>query len=79
MTMNRRNRVKLLAAVVGGGAMVTMGAFTAALGSPSAGTQSVVSGPMTIGATVTETTPEATLVTSVAVPPVKAPPFGGSS
>lgn len=76
MTINRRNRVKLLAAVVGGGAMVTMGAFTAALGGPSAGSQSVVSGPMTVGATVTETTPDTVLATPAAAPAVKAKPYG---
>jgi hypothetical protein len=73
--ISNRNIAKVLAGVIGGGALVTMGVLTAAAGSAPAGSPSTVAGPMTVGVTSTVTTPEATLATSVAVPPVKATAF----
>lgn len=73
----RRRTTKLLAAVIGGGSLVTMGILTAMVGSqPAAGT-SIVSGPMTRGVTVTEvaattTLPGSVLPTAKAAPEVKA-------
>jgi hypothetical protein len=71
-------RVKLAAATIGGGALVTMGALTFAAGGQPAVSPSFVSNGMQTGVTITETTPGTVLATSLAVPPVKAPPFGKS-
>jgi hypothetical protein len=77
---DRRKRLKLLAAVVGGGALVVMGALSINL-QPDRGTTDrevqTVAEPMQTGETATTTTPPAAPETSVAVPPVKAPPYGG--
>jgi hypothetical protein len=81
----RQGRVKVFAAVMGGSAVVAMGALSLALheeqapgasGGVAAGT-TFIQGSMTMGQTATTTTPPAAPETSVAVPPVKAKPFGG--
>ena len=77
---DRRKRLKLLAAVVGGGALVVIGALSINL-QPDRGTTDrdlqTVADPMQTGETATTTTPPPAPETSVAVPPVKAPPYGG--
>ena len=82
----RQGRVKVFAAVIGGSAVVAMGALSVALheeqasgasGGVATGATFIQGGGMTLGQTATTTTPPAALETSVAVPPVKAKPFGG--
>jgi hypothetical protein len=81
----RQGRVKVFAAVIGGSAVVAMGALSAALHEEQAPGASggvatgatFIQGSMTVGQTATTTTPPAAPETSVAVPPVKAPPYGG--
>lgn len=78
MTRTKSSRVKMIAAAVGGGAVVAMGVFTAMVGGgPTSDGPSSAAGPMTMGATVTEvaattSTPPASLPTEKAVPAVKA-------
>jgi hypothetical protein len=65
--------VKTLISVIGGSALVAMGALTAAIVQEHAQTAQVASaGPMTIGSTSVQDTPAPTPATSVAVPAVKA-------
>ena len=81
----RRGRVKVIAAVIGGSAVVAMGALSVALHEEQAPGASggvatgatFIQGSMTMGDTATTTTPPVAPETSVAVPPVKAKPFGG--
>ena len=82
----RQGRVKVITAVIGGSAVVAMGALSVALhdeqasgpsGGVATGANFIEGGGMTLGGTATTTTPPASLATSVAVPPVKAKPFGG--
>jgi hypothetical protein len=82
----RQGRVKVIAAVIGGSAVVAMGALSVALheeqapgasGDLATGANFIQGGGMTLGGTATTTTPPAALATPVAVPPVKAKPFGG--
>jgi hypothetical protein len=82
----RQGRVKVFAAVMGGSAVVAMGALSVALheeqapgasGVAATGATFIQGGGMTLGETATTTTPPAAPATSVAVPPVKAKPFGG--
>jgi hypothetical protein len=81
MAVNRRpgKRAKVLAAVVGGSAMVALGTISAFTGGGSSGAPAVVMsvGEMTMGDTATVGY-SATIETSVAVPTDKAKPFGGS-
>ena len=71
-------RVKTFAAVLGGGAMVALGAVSAFTGGGSSGAPAMVSATqMTMGDTATVNY-SATEETSMAVPTDKAPPFGGS-
>jgi hypothetical protein len=68
---------KLLAAVIGGSSLVTMGVLVAVIGGQPMGQPDIVSGPMTRGETVTEvaltTTPPGTaLPIEKAAPTVKA-------
>ena len=73
MDSPKRNNVKLLAAVVGGGA-IAMGALYAAVGQEQAGPESVAkSSSMNIGSTTTETTPPLVEVTTMAAPAMKGP------
>ena len=82
----RQGRVKVFAAVMGGSAVVAMGALSVALheeqvsgasGGVATGATFIQEGSMTMGQTATTTTPAAAPETSVAAPPVKAPPYGG--
>jgi hypothetical protein len=74
----RRTNVKMLAAVIGGSAVVAMGALTMAIGQEQATPATVTSSGMTMGATTTQATPPTAPETTIAVPAVKATPFGGS-
>jgi hypothetical protein len=74
----RRTNVKMLAAVIGGSAVVAMGALTMALTQEQATPASFASSGMTTGATTTQKTPPTVPETTFAVPAVKATPFGGS-
>ncbi len=81
----RPRRVKVIA-VIGGSAVVAMGALSVALheeqapgasGGLATGANFIQGGGMmTLGASATTTTPPAAPATAVAVPPVKAKPFG---
>ncbi len=68
----------MIAAAIGGGALVSMGVFAAVLvGAPASDAPLSAMGPMTAGEPVTEvaattSTPPATLPTEKAVPAVKA-------
>ena len=82
----QQGRFKMFAAVMGGSAVVAMGALSVALheeqasaasGGVATGATFIQGGGMTLGETATTTTPPAAPATSVAVPPVKAKPFGG--
>ncbi len=78
MNANKRTNVKMLAAVIGCSAVVAMGALTMAMNDEGATPATVTSSGMNIGATSTQETPPAAPETTVAVPAVKAQPFGGS-
>ena len=78
MNATRRTNVKKLAAVIGGSAVVAMGALTMAINQEHTTHATVTSSGMTLGATTTQATPPATPETTIAVPAVKATPFGGS-
>jgi hypothetical protein len=75
---NKRTNVKMLAAVIGGSAVVAMGAVTMAIAQEQAAPGTVASSGMTMGATTKQETPPSVPETSIAVPTVKAEPFGGS-
>jgi hypothetical protein len=69
-----RNKAKLLAAVIGGSAMVTMGALTMSIHQQPSGTQNVAVGQMTVAATTTASGKADTVeATSMAVPAIKGP------
>lgn len=83
----RQARVKMIAAVVGGSAVVAMALSMtlhdeqapAPSGGVATGATFIQEGPgMSLGDTATTTTPPAAPETSVAAPPVKATPFGGA-
>jgi hypothetical protein len=74
----RRTNVKKLAAVIGGSAVVAMGAVTMAISQEHATYATVTSSGMTVGATTTQATPPTAPETTIAVPAVKATPFGGA-
>jgi hypothetical protein len=69
---NRRN-VKVLAAIVGGSAVVAIGAMNAALVQEHAGQDVAKSSSMTVGATTTETTPPTAPAVGAAAPSIKGP------
>ena len=76
----RQGRVKVFAAVMGGSAVVAMGALSMALHEEQASGASggvatgatFIQGSMTMGDTATTTTPPAAPVTSIATPPMTA-------
>jgi hypothetical protein len=73
MDAPKRNNVKLLVAVIGGGA-IAVGALSVAIGQEQAGQESVAkSSSMNIGATTTETTPPLVEATTMAAPAMKGP------
>lgn len=78
MRTTRRTNVKLMAAVIGGSAVVAMGALTMAISQEEATQATITSSGMTVGATTTQETPPAVPETTMAVPAVKATPFGGA-
>jgi hypothetical protein len=73
--MNEKNRknVKVLSALIGGSAIVAMGALSLAVGQQQAGPDTVAKATMSIGATSTATTPPTVEATSMAVPTIKGP------
>jgi hypothetical protein len=78
MNANKRTNVKMLAAVIGGSAVVAMGAVTMAITQEHATPAVMTSSGMTVGDTTKQETPPPAPETSIAVPTVKALPFGGS-
>ena len=78
MNANNRTNVKMLAAVIGGSAVVAMGAVTMAITQEQATPAVVTRSGMTVGDTIKQETPPAMPETSIAVPTLKAPPFGGA-
>jgi len=78
MRATRRTNVKMLAAVIGGSATVAAGALTMAISQEQAMPATITSSGMTVGATSTQETPPTSPETTIAVPVVKATPFGGA-
>ena len=78
MIATRRTNVKRLAAVIGGSAVVAAGALTMAISQEQASPATVTSSGMTMGATSTQETPPTAPETTIAVPVVKATPYGGA-
>ena len=74
----RRTNVKMLAAVIGGSAIVAAGAVTMAITQEQASPATLTSSGMTTGDTTTQETAPAVPETTLAVPAVKATPFGGA-
>jgi hypothetical protein len=74
----RRTNVKMLAAVIGGSAVVAAGALTMAISQEQAAPATITSSGMSMGATSTQETPPTSPETTLAVPAVKATPFGGA-
>jgi hypothetical protein len=73
MDAPKRNNVRLLVAVIGGG-VIAMGALSAAIGQEQAGQQSVAkSSVMNVGSTTTETTPPLVEATTMAAPAMRGP------
>jgi hypothetical protein len=68
-------RFKSLAALLGAGAVVTMGVVAAATGASTAGDPALASATMQVGETTTVTY-QPTIEAVRAVPPVKAPAYG---
>jgi hypothetical protein len=75
---NRRTNVKMLAAVIGGSAVVAAGAVTMAITQQQTSPATLATTGMTVGDTSTQETAPATPETTLAVPAVKATPFGGA-
>jgi hypothetical protein len=75
MDSNNRNTAKLLAAIVGASAMVTMGALAVSIHQQQpSDTQSVAAGRMTMAATTTAAGKDDTVeATSMAVPVITGP------
>ncbi len=74
MDSNRQSKVKLLAAVIGGSAVVTMGALAMSIHQQPTGSDNVAAGQMTMAATTTASGKDATVeATSMAVPVIKGP------
>jgi hypothetical protein len=74
MTNNRQKTTKMLAAVIGGSAVVTMGALAMGIQQQAAPTQYRAVGVMTVGATETASgVADTAVATSMAVPAIKGP------
>lgn len=74
MDSTSQNKVKLLAAVMGGSAVVTMGALAMGIHQQPTGTENVAVGRMTMAATTTAAGKDDTVAaTSMAVPSIKGP------
>ena len=74
MDSKKTGRVKLLAAAIGGGAVVTMGALAMSVHQQPAGAENVAVGKMTMAATTTASGKDDTVeATSMAVPVIKGP------
>jgi hypothetical protein len=73
MDAPKRNNVRLVVAVIGGG-VIAIGALSAAIGQEQAGQESVAkSSGMNVGSTTTETTPPLVEATTMAAPAMKGP------
>src|ERR1700741_4318421 len=68
MQETRRTNVRLMAAVIGGSAVVAAGALTLAIGQEHAGPAQLTSSGMTVGETSTQETAPSAPATSLAVP-----------
>ena len=74
MDSNSQSKVKLLAAVIGGSAVVTMGALAMSIHQQPTGTENVAAGQMTMAATTTASGKDDTVeATSMAVPVIQGP------
>ena len=74
MNSTNRNKMKLLAAVIGGSAVVTMGALAMSIHQQPTGTENVAVGKLTMAATTTAAGKDDTVeATSMAVPVIKGP------
>jgi hypothetical protein len=76
MTMNSKaqSNAKVLAAVIGGSAVVTMGALAMGTHQQPSGAENVAAGKMTMAATTTASGKDDTVeATSMAVPVIKGP------
>ena len=74
MNSSNRSKIKLLAAVWGGSAVVTMGALTMSIHQQQDAPSGVAVGRMTMAATTTASGKDATVeATSMAVPSLKGP------
>jgi hypothetical protein len=74
MDSDKRNNVKLLAAMIGGSGVIAMGALAVAVAQEQPGQQSVAkSTSMTVGSTSTETTPSTVEATTMAAPALRGP------
>jgi hypothetical protein len=71
---NPNNKVKLLGAMIGGSAVVTMGVLTMSIHQQPSGTENVAAGKMSMAATTTASGKDDTVeATSMAVPVIKGP------
>jgi hypothetical protein len=73
MEFPKRNNVKLLGAVIGGSAVIAMGAMTVAVVQEAGTANAAKSTTMTVGSTSTETTAPAVEATTMAAPALKGP------
>jgi hypothetical protein len=73
MSSTNRRDLKVFAAVIGGSAVVALGAMNAAFTHEPAGQDVAKSGTMTVGATSTDTTPPTAPVVGQAAPSIKGP------
>ena len=78
MSATSRPNVKMLAAVIGGSAVVAMGVLTMAITQEQTTPATITGSGMTVGATSTQETAPSAPETTLAAPAVKAAPFGGS-
>ena len=62
MNSTNSNKAKMLAAVIGGSAVVTMGALAMSIHQQSTGTDNIAVGKMTVAATTTESGKDGTVV-----------------